>query len=127
MRLVPIMMPQNLHGRLLFKIKAFSLLEIALSLSMITVIAMALLPLGGGVIEKMKIVRITNDLKAVAIACGQYYRSFGHWPSQVADLQPDFLSPSINSQVYVLDPQTNILIVSLDLLSVTVIRPQHNK
>ena len=105
------------------KKKAFSLLEIALSLSVMAVIVLALLPLGGQIIEKIRNVKTDNDLATVALACQQYYQNHGHWPSQVGDLQPDFLFAGFSSVNYILNPQANILTISSDTSSRTVLKP----
>ena len=112
-----------MDGYLLNK-KAFSLIEVALSLGVIAMILLVVLLLGGQVLNKIKDVKANDDVNAVAQACQLYYRSLGHWPNQVGDLQPTFLSSGINSSNYVLNHQTNILTVTASQTSTTVVRPR---
>ena len=103
--------------------KAFSLVEIVVSLSVIMAILLALLPLGGQMVSKVRGIKTDNDLNAIAQACQLYYRSVGHWPNQLSDLQPSFLNSNINGSNYILNPQTNILTVTLGTSSITVVKP----
>ena len=103
---------------------AFSLIEIALCVSVMGSILVALLPLGGQIVNRVNDVKTDNDLNVVAQACQQYYASLGHWPSQVSDLQPIFLSSGINGNSYILNPQSNILIISSGPNSITTVRPR---
>ena len=102
------------------------LIEIAIGLSVATVLLLAVLPLGKQAIANARLVQNHRNLSAVAQACRQYYMQLGHWPGQVADLQPYFLSAGVDGQGYVLNPQVNILTVSWGNHEVTVIKPGHN-
>ncbi len=103
--------------------KAFSLTEIAVSLSVIMAILLALLPLGGQMVSGVKGIKTQNDLNFVGQACQQYYRSMGHWPSQLSDLQPSFLNSNINGSNYIFNPQANILTITSGGVSTTVVKP----
>ena len=74
---------------LVFRQKTFSLLELALVVSVIGVLIAALLSLG--MKERGKAARAIADLNTFGIACVNYYSQNGGWPGQLADLKPGFI------------------------------------
>ena len=107
----------------LLKEKGFSLPEIAIALAVVSLILLALLPLGRQVIAQTKVTQIHHNLNAIGQAAREYYLRFGQWPQQASDLQPYFLTSDAQLQDYSLNPQDNILILSCGTDSVTVLKP----
>lgn len=112
-------MDRNLLNR-----KAIALIEIAVSLVVVSILVYVLL-LGGQIVNKIKDVRTDNDLIAVAEACHEYYLNTGHWPSQFSDLQPTFLSKSILDKGFTFKTQTNIMTIIRGNDTVTIVKPRN--
>lgn len=113
------------HGSPLFN-HGFSLLEVSIGLAVVALALSVLLPLAGQILVNAKEAQTRNNLQAIGRACQQYYLYSGSqqkWPAQVSDLQPYFLSAGIDPSGYVLNPQANILMVSLGAYSLTVVKP----
>lgn len=108
--------------------QGFSLLEVSIGLAVVALVLSALLPLGWQILANARDAQIRNNLQAIGRACQEYYLYVGgyvdgHWPAQVSDLQPYFLSPSIDATKYTITLKDNILNVSIGTYSVTVVKP----
>lgn len=104
--------------------EGFSLTEIAIGLGVVSVLLLSSYPVAMPILKSVKNARASSDLYSVAQASQEYYLRFGHWPLEVRDLQPYFLSPSVNSQNYILSSNANTLSVSSSGLCVTAVRPR---
>ncbi len=106
------------------KKRGFSLIEISLALLLCGILLLMILIAGKGVIANSNLRKSQIELNTIAQACRVYYQNQGHWPSQVSDLQPLFLSPRIDSQNYTLDQQSSLLKISSAGDTITVLKPQ---
>jgi type II secretory pathway pseudopilin PulG len=104
--------------------KAFSFIEIAISLSIVTIILLALLSLGGQILNNINGIKTNGDLNVLAQACQQYYLNQNHWPKMTSDLQPYFLNNNINGNDYVFQVNTDILTVISKEMYITVVKPR---
>lgn len=84
---------------------------------------LCIIPLGTGIISHAKAGQIQNNMKAVGEACRQYYMNYGQWPSNLSDLKPIFLSVSVDTSTYHLNPQDHILTIASTSSSLTISKP----
>ncbi len=104
--------------------EGLALVEVALGLGLVALFISVLHPSGIQAITNARLVQNRNDLDVIGQACQQYYMGLGRWPVKVGDLQPYFLSAEIDGASYTLNPQPNILIISLGPNSTVVVKPR---
>jgi hypothetical protein len=104
--------------------RSSSLVEISISLFVASVLLIILCVVGFQVLSNSRVSKELKDLNSIGQACRQYYQQQGHWPVQVSDLQPLFISSSIDGHHFSLNSQANVIQVLSTTASITVVKPR---
>jgi len=86
---------------------------------------MVIFPLSKGVLIKFRQMKQQNDLNILSVACKEFYASYGHWPEQMADLQPFLITPVKAAGEYSFEPSSQYMLVQAADSDITVVRPQN--
>ncbi len=77
-------------GRQLSNLRGITLIELAFSLVVLTILITSVAVISLSVINKSKAVRTINEMDALANSCRQYYSFNSVWPGSLNVLYPDF-------------------------------------
>lgn len=84
----------------ILKNKGFSLIEVTLTLSVISIMMLSVSLAYSGAVKKARVKSCVTELNNIAINSQLYYKDNNSWPSSTADLYPDYTNKVYDKNFY---------------------------